>query len=119
RVLGLGGGGLIGLAALYGAFLAPIAAMLWRFPGRTWNEPAMAAPAALAAFLPTYAIDCLMNAMVNPMWTIGMGALAGLVMVRDPCGAAAPAALWSDNGHERSAARSSVAGPAIATARGY
>jgi hypothetical protein len=83
-VIAFGGGGLIGLTGLFGAMLAPTIALMRRFPVRTWAHPVMAAPAALAVFLPTYAIDCLMNAMVNPVWMVGLGAISALATVQNP-----------------------------------
>jgi hypothetical protein len=83
-VIAFGSSGLVGLAALFGAMLVPTFVLMRRFPPRTWRHPAMAAPAALAVFLPTYAIDCLMNAMINPVWMIALGAVAALAVSPNP-----------------------------------
>jgi hypothetical protein len=83
-VIAFGSSGLVGLAALFGAMLVPTFALMRRFPARTWRHPAMAAPAALAVFLPTYAIDCLMNAMINPVWMVALGAVAALAVSPNP-----------------------------------
>jgi hypothetical protein len=83
-LIAFGGGGLVGLAALFGAMLTPTFALMRRYPARTWAHPAMAAPAALAVFLPTYAIDCLMNAMVNPVWMVALGSIGTLAVAPNP-----------------------------------
>ena len=79
-VIALGSGGMVGLVLLYGTMLMPVVALIRRFPARTWQHPAMAAPGALAIFLVTYAIDCLMNAMINPIYLVALGSVAGLSM---------------------------------------
>ncbi len=79
-VITLGTSGLIGLFALFAAFLTPTIALLRRFPAKYWVHPAMAAPGALAVFMTTYAIDCLMNAMINPVYLVAMGGLASLAV---------------------------------------
>jgi hypothetical protein len=77
-VIALGSGGVLGLVALFAALLVPALVVVWRFPARTWNQPNMAAPAALAVFMITYAIDCLMNAMINPVYLVALGGLAAV-----------------------------------------
>lgn len=79
-VIALGTSGLVGLAALFGAMLLPTLALIHRYPAKTWTHPAMAAPAALAVFTATYAIDCLMNAMQNPIYIVCLGGLASLAI---------------------------------------
>ena len=83
-VIAFGSSGLVGLAALFGMLLVPVFMFVRRFPVRTWSHPAMAAPAVLAVFIPTFAIDCLMNAMINPAWIVALGGLGTLSVVRDP-----------------------------------
>ena len=79
-VIAAGTTGLAGLTALFGAMLMPTLAVIHRYPAKTWGHPAMAAPAVLAVFLATYAIDCLMNAMQNPVYIVCMGGLASLAI---------------------------------------
>ena len=83
-VIALGSGGLVGLTALFGCMIFPTIAFIRRFPAKTWGNPAMAAPAAIGVFLITYAIDCLMNAMVNPIYLVALGGLAALSVSRHP-----------------------------------
>lgn len=82
-VIALGSGGLVGLAALFGCMIVPTLAFIRRFPARTWGHPAMAAPAALGVFLITYAFDCLMNAMINPVYLVALGGVAALSVSND------------------------------------
>jgi hypothetical protein len=49
-----------------------------------WGHAALAAPTALAIFMATYAIDCLMNAMVNPIYMVALGAIAALAVAKNP-----------------------------------
>lgn len=82
-VLALGVNGVVGLAALTGAQLMPIVLLLRRIPARLWSQPMVAAAPVLALLLALYAIDNLMNAMVNPIYMLVAGGLtATLVRVR-------------------------------------
>jgi hypothetical protein len=64
--------------------LAPVIAFALRFPARLWSHPAVAPAAAIAIFLLMYIYDCTANAMVNPVYTVMMGALSGLVANKNP-----------------------------------
>jgi hypothetical protein len=70
--------GALGLASLLVAFLAPVVA-LWQLssPSR-WTEPNAVAAWALALVLSLYAIDSLVNAMINPVYFLFAGALRAL-----------------------------------------
>lgn len=83
-IIAVGGGGLVGLSALFASLLLPPILLLRRFPAKTWSHPAMAAPAALSVFLITYAIDCLMNAMINPIYLVALGSVGALAVARNP-----------------------------------
>jgi hypothetical protein len=77
-VLALGQAGLLGLASLTGVFLAP-ALNVRRVGGkRGWRDPVFAAPIVLALLLVLYMMDNLLNAMVNPIFTLIAGGLTGL-----------------------------------------
>jgi hypothetical protein len=83
-VIALGTTGVVGLVASYAALLLPALALLRRFPAATWRHPAMAAPGALAIFLLTYALDCLMNAMINPAYLVALGGVATAAVCKHP-----------------------------------
>ena len=59
---------------------------VWLYPPRRWSEPAVAPAAAIAVLLALFMIDCLMNAMVNPVYLLGVGGLTGLTGRVARCG---------------------------------
>lgn len=86
-IIAFGNFGLVGLLSLITALLLPSLSLFWlRFPVFTWSHPAMAPAAALAIALMVYCLDCLVNAMVNPVFALVAGGLSGLVVqeVRQP-----------------------------------
>lgn len=72
-VIALGLHGVVGLAALTSILLLPIGVMAWHYPGRSWRHPTIAPAAVLAVLLALYAIDNLMNAMINPVYLLAIG----------------------------------------------
>jgi hypothetical protein len=70
--------GIVGLAAFTLSMLLPPLIVLRRFPARYWGTPALAPAAALAIMLVLYMADCLMNAMINPIYLLAAGGLAAL-----------------------------------------
>ncbi len=81
-VIALGQHGLVGLAAFTGALLLPVWLTLKRFPIRLWAHRSVAPASALAMVLVIYMIDNLLNAMINPVFMLVAGALAGQQAVR-------------------------------------
>lgn len=79
--------GALGLASLLLAFLVPVLVLWRRSPPALWRHSAAAWPWALALVLTLYAIDSLVNAMVNPVYLLIAGGLCGLA----PAPARAPA----------------------------
>ena len=76
-VIVLGINGVVGLASMTALFLLPVALLLVRYPPRTWRSPGCAA-AGLGVLLELYLIDNLSNAMINPIYIMAAGGLAGL-----------------------------------------
>ena len=70
-----GNNGLFGLLALSGVLLLPPILLLGRCPPARWGEPKVAPAAALAVLLTLYMTDCLLNAMVNPMFVLVAGGI--------------------------------------------
>ena len=91
-IINLGKYGITGLVVWTLALLLPVASLLYRIPGRYWARPSYAPLAALSTLIAVYAIDCLLNAFVNPVFVLSLGALAGVrpeafACDREPAGA--------------------------------
>jgi hypothetical protein len=81
-IIVLGKHGILGLASLLAALFVPVL-MLWRrCPPALWHRPSAAFAWALALVLTLYAIDSLVNAMVNPVYVLIVGGLCGLAPAR-------------------------------------
>jgi hypothetical protein len=79
-IIVFGNFGAFGLVAWMGALLSPVIAfVLLRYPPNTWLYPQVLPTAVLAIGLVLYVMDCLVNAMVNPIYTLIAGGIAGLV----------------------------------------
>jgi hypothetical protein len=76
-VIALGTSGLFGLVAIYTALLLPSTLLALRVKSWMWS-PAMAGAAIFAVILPLHAIDNLFNAMLNPLFVLGLGGLASV-----------------------------------------
>lgn len=81
-VIALGASGLVGLTSIMTSLLLPAIAFAWRYPARTWLHPAVAPGGALTILLTLYAIDCLFNAMLNPIYLLVMGGLVSAAVGR-------------------------------------
>lgn len=77
-VIILGQNGLVGLGAMVGIFLLPLARFLKHYPTHLWSNPTVTPMVAIGIILELYAIDNLLNASVNPVVTLIAGGLAGL-----------------------------------------
>lgn len=72
--------GFIGLMSLFGIFLLPPLLICTKvFRGKYWNRSFSAPAIVLSMSLTLFALDCLVNAMVNPVYPFVAGALAGVV----------------------------------------
>lgn len=80
-VLAFGENGTVGLVSLFTSMLLPVVALFWtRCPARTWTNPKVAPVVAIAVIIVLYMLDCVMNAMVNPLYILACGGIAGLVL---------------------------------------
>ena len=80
-IITFGNLGAVGLTSVMLVLLLPVLSLLWiRFPVTTWAHPSVAPVAVLAVILLLYAIDCLVNAHLNPVFTLVAGGLSGLVV---------------------------------------
>jgi hypothetical protein len=72
--------GAVGLTAIVGVFLVPIVALWRRLPPRTWSHPSVL-PVGLGCLVGgLFLTDCLMNALVNPIYFMILGGVASVAM---------------------------------------
>jgi hypothetical protein len=79
-IITLGTTGIYGLAAMAAAIQFPVVLFLRRTRPELWNTKEWASPAIMAVFLCLYMIDCLLNAMINPVYMLFMGGLTGIML---------------------------------------
>jgi hypothetical protein len=84
-IINFGNYGFVGLWSWLGAMLLPtFGFVLLKYPPPTWSHPQVVPAAVLAIGLVLYTIDCLSNAMINPIYTLVAGGLAGIVARPSP-----------------------------------
>lgn len=84
-IINFGNFGFVGLWSWVGTMLVPILGfVLLKYPPATWNHPQVVPAAVLAIGLMLYTIDCLSNAMTNPIYMLIAGGLAGIVARPSP-----------------------------------
>ncbi|OWK34160.1 hypothetical protein [Fimbriiglobus ruber] len=81
-IIAFGERGVYGLIAMTGTLLVPAIRILVRFPARVWAAPAFGPAAALAVSLVLYAVDGLLNAMINPVFMLIAGGLNSLTLAQ-------------------------------------
>jgi hypothetical protein len=79
-IIAFGVNGLFGLISMTAAILLPTLAFCVRYPARLWSNPNIAPAAALAVCVVLYMLDCVLNAMVNPIFMLAAGGLAGVAL---------------------------------------
>lgn len=80
-IIAFGTNGIVGVASLFGTFLIPVFSFFWfRYPASTWFNPKVAPAAVLSVVLALYMLDCLLNAMINPIFALTCGGISGLVL---------------------------------------
>jgi hypothetical protein len=79
-IIAFGVYGVLGLISLTVSILLPVLAFCVRYPARTWSNPAIAPAAALAVCVCLYMLDSVLNAMVNPIFMLAAGGLAGIAI---------------------------------------
>ena len=80
-IIALGKTGMIGLVSFQLMLLLPLMVLLKRVPLRFWSHPAVAPAAVMAVIVTLHMWDCLLNAMVNPMFMMACGGLTGMLPV--------------------------------------
>ncbi len=79
-IIAFGTEGVVGLISLTASLLLPVIVFVKCFPARLWSNPQVAPAAALAVLLVLYMLDCVLNAMINPIYTLACGGIAGLTL---------------------------------------
>ncbi|MDX2232530.1 MAG: O-antigen ligase domain-containing protein [Leptolyngbyaceae cyanobacterium bins.349] len=79
-IIAFGVNGVFGLVTMTAAILVPSIAFLLRYPARLWKNPNIAPAAALTVCIILYMLDCVLNAMVNPIFMLAGGGLAGVAI---------------------------------------
>jgi hypothetical protein len=82
-IIFLGNKGLLGLTGLMLALLLPVVLLPLRIPVRLWANPDAGACAALAVILLLWAVDNLLNGMINPVYLLIAGGLGALTDAGD------------------------------------
>lgn len=80
-VIALGQFGVVGLVSCFASMLSPVIALFsTRYPASLWFNRKVAAAAALAVIITLYMVDCILNAMINPIYILACGGIATLAM---------------------------------------
>ncbi len=79
-IIELGQHGIVGVAACLTTMLLPLTVLARRFPARRLTSAEFAPSLALGVLVCLYAIDCLPNAMVNPVFTLAGGAVTSFAL---------------------------------------
>lgn len=80
-IIVFGSNGVVGLISLTASFLLPVVSFFWlRYPANLWFHPKVAPATVLAVALILYMLDCVLNAMVNPIFALTCGGISGLVL---------------------------------------
>lgn len=80
-VIAFGVNGIVGLASITAVLLLPVASFCFsRYRVDYWPHPKLAPAAVIAVVLTLYMLDCTLNSMINPVYGLANGALAGLLL---------------------------------------
>lgn len=80
-IIAFGNQGAVGLISLYIGMLLPILALFWsRYPARFWFKPEIAPTIVMAVGVLLYMVDCILNALINPLYILAAGGIASLVL---------------------------------------
>ncbi len=79
-----GQNGVLGLISLFVTMLLPTFSLFWvRYPARLWANRRVASAAVIALMTTLYMVDCVINAMINPIYILAAGGIAGLLLKRE------------------------------------
>jgi hypothetical protein len=80
----LGTKGFLGLVSISLVFILPVWVYVFYQPSNQWLNYDYISPTLLAVVCSLYWIDCLPNAMINPIFTLCIAALVGVCGLREP-----------------------------------
>jgi hypothetical protein len=83
-IIVFGVNGLVGLISCFSALMVPTFCFVMRYPAKLWSNPVVAPAAALSVSVILYVFDCVLNAMVNPIFALTCGAIAGVTINANP-----------------------------------
>jgi hypothetical protein len=82
-VIAFGENGMVGLVSCFMSMLLPITALFsMTYPAQTWFNRKVVGAAALGVVVALYAVDCILNAMINPIYILALGGLTTVAMKR-------------------------------------
>lgn len=77
-IIALGCNGVVGLAAFFAVMALPVLRFTLRTKAWMWWHPGVAPAAVVAVAIALYAVDCVFNAMENPIFFLAIGGMAAL-----------------------------------------
>lgn len=84
-IIAFGNNGLVGLISVTLAMLLPALIFPFtRYSSQLWAYPAIAPVIALTVIVTLYMVDCVLNAMVNPVYILALGGISGLLLDHPP-----------------------------------
>ena len=114
-IISFGTGGLLSLLTLGTLLLSPALVLLRSYSARRWSDPGIASAAVFATVLLLWAIDCLLNSLVSPIFPTLAGGIVSFVATgravlvarsasrrqRRPLGVVAPAGSGAEAANPR------------------
>lgn len=80
-IIAFGVNGLVGLIAIFSSSLLPALSFFYFcYPASSWFHPKVAPAAMLATITTLYMLDCTLNNLPNPVFTLASGGIAGIVI---------------------------------------
>jgi len=80
-VIALGAYGIVGLISCFSSMLSPVITLFSiRYPASLWLNRKVAGAAALGVIVVLYMVDCILNAMINPIYILACGGIATLAI---------------------------------------
>jgi len=79
-IIAFGDRGLVGVISVTAAMLIlPVVFCLWGYPVRLWAHPVASPAILLVTIITLYMVDCVLNALINPIYVLAMGGVSGLL----------------------------------------